>query len=72
MANSADPDQLASSEANRSGSPLFAKGGISGFCRTRVKDWFLFNRLHNRLLVPDINFQCLVCWLKLLADVVKA
>ena len=27
MANSADPDQLASSEANRSGSTLFAKGG---------------------------------------------
>ena len=25
MANSADPDQLASSEANWSGSPLFAK-----------------------------------------------
>ena len=27
MANSADPDQLASSEANWSGSTLFAKGG---------------------------------------------
>ena len=27
MANSADPDQLASSEANRSGSTLFAKEG---------------------------------------------
>ena len=27
MANSADPDQLASSEANRSGSALFAKAG---------------------------------------------
>ena len=27
MANSADPDQLASSEANWSGSPLFAKAG---------------------------------------------
>ena len=26
MANSADPDQLASSEANWSGSTLFAKG----------------------------------------------
>ena len=32
MANSADPDQLASSE-----STLFAKQGISGFSRTRVK-----------------------------------
>ena len=37
MANYADPDQLASSEANRSGSTLFAKQGISGFSRTRVK-----------------------------------
>ena len=27
MANSADPEQLASSEANRSGSTLFAKAG---------------------------------------------
>ena len=37
MANSADPDQLASSEANWSGSTLFVKQGISGFSRTRVK-----------------------------------
>ena len=37
MANSADPDQLASSEANLSVSTLFAKHGISGFSRTRVK-----------------------------------
>ena len=37
MANSADPDQLASSEANWSGSTLFAKQGISGLSRTRVK-----------------------------------
>ena len=29
MANSADPDQLASSEANWSGSTLFAKAGIT-------------------------------------------
>ena len=29
MANSADPDQLASSEANWSGSTLFAKAGYS-------------------------------------------
>ena len=43
MANSADPDQLASSEANWSGSTLFAKQGISGLSRTRVKEnreWF--------------------------------
>ena len=30
MANSADPDQLASSEANWSGSTLFEKKDISG------------------------------------------
>ena len=30
MANSADPDQLASEEANRSGSTLFAKAGHLG------------------------------------------
>ena len=36
MANSADPDQLASSEANWSESTLFARQGISGFSRTRV------------------------------------
>ena len=40
MANSADPDQLASSEANWSGSTLFAKQGISGLSRTRVKFWW--------------------------------
>ena len=32
MANSADPDQLASSEANQSGSTLFAK---TGACRVQ-------------------------------------
>ena len=37
MANSADPDQLASSEANWSGSTLFANAGISGLSMTRVK-----------------------------------
>ena len=29
MANSADPDQLASSETNRSGSALFVKAGYN-------------------------------------------
>ena len=37
MANSAAPDQLASSEANWSGSTLFAKAGHIRFSRTRVK-----------------------------------
>ena len=36
MAHSVDPDQLASEEANWSGSTLFAKQDISGFSRTRV------------------------------------
>ena len=37
MANSADPDQLASSEANWSGSTLFAKTGHVVFSKRRVK-----------------------------------
>ena len=36
MRNSADPDQLASSEANWSGSTLFLKEEIIQFSRTRV------------------------------------
>ena len=40
MANSADPDQLASEEANWSGSTLFTKQDISGLSRTRVKILF--------------------------------
>ena len=37
MTNSADPDQLASSEANWSGSTLFAKTGHVLFSKRRVK-----------------------------------
>ena len=37
MTNSADPDQLASSEANWSGSTLFAKTGHVMFSKRRVK-----------------------------------
>ena len=37
MTNSADPDQLASSEANCSGSTLFAKTGHVVFSKRRVK-----------------------------------
>ena len=44
MANGADPDQLASSEANWSGSTLFAKPDISGFSRTWVKADLCFVR----------------------------
>ena len=36
MTNSADPDQLASSEANWSGSTLFAKTGHVIFSKRRV------------------------------------
>ena len=36
MTNNADPDQLASSEANRSGSTLFAKTGYVVFSKRRV------------------------------------
>ena len=38
MTNSADPDQLASSEANRSGSTLFAKTGHAMFGKRRVNN----------------------------------
>ena len=37
MTNSAGPDQLASSEANLSGSTLFAKTGHVMFSKSRVK-----------------------------------
>ena len=37
MTNSADPDQFASSEANWSGSTLFAKTGHFVFSKVRVK-----------------------------------
>ena len=43
MTNSADPDQLASSEAN-SGSTLFAKTGYVVFSKRRVKGRSLFRR----------------------------
>ena len=68
MANSADPDQLASSEANWSGSTLFAKQGISGLSKSNVNlkifDYIkhLFwgpplNHLMNRLIK---GFQCIL------------
>ena len=37
MTNSADPDQLASEEANRSGSTVFAKTGHVVFSKRMVK-----------------------------------
>ena len=53
MANSADPDQLASSEANWSGSTLFAKKGISGFSRTRVNMYSCEITLKKNNLLED-------------------
>ena len=44
MANSADPDQLASSEANWSGSTLFAK---AGYIRAQQDKGFKRFTLHN-------------------------
>ena len=43
MTNSTDPDQLASSEANWSGSTLFAKTGHEVFCMRKVK-WISFQK----------------------------
>ena len=42
MTNRADPDQLASSEANWSGSTLFAKTGHVVFSNRRVNDLNIF------------------------------
>ena len=40
---SADPDQLASSEANRSGSALFAKSGYIQVLQDKGKEWYSGN-----------------------------
>ena len=45
MTNSADPDQLASSEANWSGSTLFAKTGHVVFSKRRVELKWLKNEV---------------------------
>ena len=47
MSNSADPDQLASSEVNQSGSTLFAKAGYiqvqqdKGLIKTYCRNFFV-------------------------------
>ena len=51
MTNSADPDQLASSEANWSGSTLFAKTELVMFSKRRV------NLQRLELLVYRTNFH---------------
>ena len=45
MANSADPDQLASSEANWSGSTLFAKAGYIWVQQDKGKDIWTGNAM---------------------------
>ena len=65
MANSADSDQLVSSEANWSGSTLFAKQGISRFSRTRVKFkesvFYLFLHVLNGIASVWSNFVFCFC-----------
>ena len=61
MTNSADPDQLVSSEANRSGSTLFAKTGISGFSKTRVKSLKLFSLDHENKSNSHMKIYCTLC-----------
>ena len=52
MTNSADPDQWASSEANWSGSTLFAKGKIyPGSAKLGLKDYVRRN-------IHDVTFLC--------------
>ena len=52
MANSADPDQLASSEANWSGSALFAKTLHDMFSKRRAKNpWKIYQGYQNPLNV---------------------
>ena len=46
MANSADPDHLASSEANWSGSTLFAKQDISGSAGQVLKFSYFSTKLY--------------------------
>ena len=54
MTNSADPDQLASSEANGSGSTLFAKTGHDVFSMRRVKKLLtLKSTLKGKTLLPN-------------------
>ena len=52
MTNSADPDQLASSEANWSGSALFAKG-MSCLAREGLIFFYVLNTQMNKLKMHD-------------------
>ena len=59
MANSADSDQLASSEATDLDLHCLQRQGISGFSRTRVKYWDILIPYHI-LLPADVS---MTCWL---------
>ena len=59
MANSADPDQLASSEANWSGSTLFAKVGyiwVQQDLRVKIQcPLQIFSQTDHLIQIVDIN-----------------
>ena len=77
MTNSADPDQLASSEANWSGSALFAKTGHVVFSKRRVNSFPASGNFCHLLITfansldqdqarqnvgPDLGPNCLTLW----------
>ena len=53
MTNSADPDQLASSEANWSGSTLFAKTGHVMLSKRRVK--YFKKQMHKKQILMHLR-----------------
>ena len=55
MANSADPDQLATSEANWSGSILFAK---AGYIRGSVEQGLTFTTLWANSAEDNLKYFC--------------
>ena len=64
MTNSADPDQLASSEANWSRSTLFAKTGHVMFSKWRVKgteyNWNIFCHFYKKTtFTPSCLYSCI-------------
>ena len=57
MTNSADPDQLASSEANWSGSTLFVKIGHVGSAREGLKEriYFIWQQILSLIVAPFLK-----------------
>ena len=77
MTNSADPDQLASSEANSSGSTLFTKTGDIAFSKRRVTLVHIIKRSYKRIgyggLCAKINRKdddssLGLCWSKVMCS----